>query len=64
MTVADIADWAGIQEATWRAYVARARAPRADGHDEQGRPWWWESTVRRWDATRPGQGVGGGRPRR
>jgi hypothetical protein len=55
----------GVLPATWRGYCTasagrRRQAPPADGVDiERGhaRPWWWESTIRQWQANRPGRGV-------
>jgi len=44
----------GIKPSTWRAYVARGRAPKPDGFaDPCGCPWWWESTVVGWQQSRP-----------
>ena len=37
--------------------------PLPDGYIGQS-PWWYESTIAAWLASRPGQGVGGGRPRK
>lgn len=61
-TAAEVAAHLGVTAATWRTYVHRGEAPRPDGY--LGRtPWWRPATVAAWDAARPGQGVGGGRPR-
>jgi hypothetical protein len=52
---ADIAELAGIAIRS----LGRANLPSPDGHDlEAGhaRPWWWESTARRWLDNRPGKG--------
>lgn len=54
---------AGIAWSTWRDYVADGRAPQRDGV-LGSTSWWWEISVRRWMLNRPGQGVGGGRPRK
>lgn len=37
--------------------------PPPDGHAGRA-PWWYETTIAAWEKTRPGRGVGGGRPRR
>ena len=53
----------GIKRNTFRSYVARGRAPEADGVDEfSGRQFWYASTIDAWMASRSGQGVGGGAP--
>jgi hypothetical protein len=53
----------GVTAASWRSYVARGDGPKPDGH--LGRtPWWKPETVDAWKASRPGQGAGGGRPRK
>jgi hypothetical protein len=63
LTVADAAELVKVKPASWRHYVAVGRAPAPDGH--LGRtPWWRRETVEQWQASRPGQGVGGGRPRK
>lgn len=52
-----------IKPASWRRYVSDGRAPKPDGH--LGRtPWWSPGTIEQWAASRPGQGKGGGRPRK
>jgi predicted DNA-binding transcriptional regulator AlpA len=61
----EAAERAGVKRGTWSAYVARERAPLPDERDlRTGAPLWRESTVDVWKASRPGQGKGGGRPRR
>jgi len=63
LSTAEAAEMAGVTAATFRTYVARGDGPKPDGH--LGRtPWWKASTVRAWLKSRPGQGVGGGRPRK
>lgn len=37
--------------------------PLPDGYVGD-QPYWYEPTIERWEAARPGRGVGGGRPRR
>ena len=54
----DAAAMVGVKPNTWRAYVAREQAPAPDGREEiSGTPWWWESTVKRFRDSRPGQGA-------
>lgn len=61
----EVADLLGIAYSTWRGYCTEApnrrrQAPLEDGTDiERGhaRPWWWESTITAWNATRPGRGA-------
>jgi predicted DNA-binding transcriptional regulator AlpA len=69
LTVAEVAKLLGVQEASVRKYASldrstgKRRMPAPDGH--LGRtPYWYPATVEAWQASRPGQGVGGGRPRR
>jgi hypothetical protein len=57
LTTAEAAERADCQPATWRGYVARGQAPKPDGHHDARTPWWWESTVDRWKASRPGRGA-------
>lgn len=53
----------GVTRGTWRSYVKDGVVPRPDGR--VGRiQLWYRSTLDTWAATRPGQGVGGGRPRK
>lgn len=60
----DVAELLGITAGTWRRYCSespkrRRIAPPPDDHDIEGghvRPWWRESTIRKWDAARKGAG--------
>jgi hypothetical protein len=62
LTTADVAALLGVTAATVRSYVARGYLT-PDGH--LGRtPWWTRQTIADWQAKRPGQGKGGGRPRK
>lgn len=56
LTIAEAAALAGVAPATWRAYVARGQAPRADEQDRWGHPLWRPTTVEAWIAARPGSG--------
>lgn len=52
------AAWLGVTASTWRAYVARGRAPEPDGREEvSGTPWWYESTIEGFKRSRPGRGA-------
>ncbi|MFE7759350.1 hypothetical protein [Streptomyces sp. NPDC057429] len=51
-----------VEPETWRGYVNRKHAPEAD-KVVCGVPHWKRSTIRNWDANRPGAGAGGGRPK-
>jgi hypothetical protein len=52
------AEMAGVRPNTWRAYVARGHAPAPDGREELSRhPYWLETTVSAWKASRPGPGA-------
>jgi hypothetical protein len=42
---------------------ARAKLPVEDGHVGQSK-YWWPETLETYQANRPGQGAGGGRPRK
>lgn len=67
MSDADFVDLAGVASllnvsySTVRTYRVKGQLPPADRM--YGRtPVWRPETIRTWAATRPGQGVGGGRP--
>lgn len=63
LTTQDVALMLGVTPATVRSYSARGVMPPPDGY--LGRtPWWRPGTIKAWRAQRPGQGVGGGRPRK
>ena len=61
--VAKVAEHLGLSVSSVRSYRARGRMPAEDGTIGNS-PWWWEDTITEWEQERPGQGVGGGRPRR
>lgn len=75
LTIPQVAERLEISPATWRGYVSRAEkaraegratpsmAPPKDGEYGPGTPWWWESTVDEWNASRRGHGwrAGGGK---
>lgn len=60
---ADVARHLNVTPATVRKYAALGMLPDPDGKVAQS-PWWWPDTIRTWHASRPGRGVGGGRPRK
>lgn len=63
LTTADVAAMLGVTPATVSSYTARGVIPAPDGY--LGRtPWWKRRTIEKWQASRPGQGKGGGRPRK
>lgn len=47
MLIAEIAESAGIEPATFRSYVARGFAPAPDGHFGRT-PFWLRSTIESW----------------
>lgn len=57
----EAAELVGIEVASWRSYVSRGDAPRADEYVGTT-PRWRKSTVVTWLENRPGRGHGGGRP--
>jgi hypothetical protein len=60
------AEYVGIAERTWSAYVARDRAPKPATRVIQGGhalPVWTRQQLDEWKANRPGRGAPG-RPRR
>lgn len=58
-----VASALGVTAATVRSYKARGVLPSPDGHDGRA-PWWYAHRISEWASSRPGRGVGGGRPRR
>lgn len=59
----EVADLVGIEPTSWRTYVSRGDAPRPDDY-VGATPLWRKSTIEKWMRERPGQGIGGGRPRK
>ncbi len=57
LTVAQVAERAGIKPVTWRGYVHGGQAPAKDGEHDRRTPWWYASTIDRWIANRPGRGA-------
>lgn len=51
-----------IKPEAWRAYVAHGHAPKPD-KVVCGVAHWKRRTIREWDANRPGERAGGGRPK-
>ncbi len=56
--VTDVAKRLGISTAAVSAYKLPSRTPRSAARG------WLPDTIDRWNASRPGRGVGGGRPRK
>ncbi len=62
LTLAQVARREGVATSTLTAYKAHGWPrgnpfPHPDGHDEwTGRPYWYEDTISRWHARRPGPG--------
>lgn len=55
LTAAQAAKRLGIRTPTWFAYVYRDQAPPPDGREElSGKPWWYVSTVDRYERERKG----------
>lgn len=48
LTVPQIAAMVGIQPSTFRAYVARGKAPKPDGRYGRQSPYWFPSTIAGW----------------
>jgi predicted DNA-binding transcriptional regulator AlpA len=63
LDVAQIADIVGVKPATIRQYAHRGDMPKPDRRFGRS-PAWRRSTIARWLEDRPGQGAGGGRPRK
>lgn len=74
LDISDIARLLGIGVPSARTYNARARQNERDGQPKPGdlpppdrhfgrSPAWKAETITEWMKQRPGQGVGGGRPR-
>jgi predicted DNA-binding transcriptional regulator AlpA len=75
LDVAAVADLLGLEQRTVRNYHHTAARNRRDGATRPGdfpepdavfgrSPVWKASTIQAWERRRPGQGVGGGRPRK
>lgn len=62
LDTAAVAALVGVSPATIRSYMARGAMVRSQGH-LGGSAWWTRPVIDWWIAHRPGQGVGGGRPR-
>jgi hypothetical protein len=71
-SAADLAALFGVKPGTIETWRARSRDPRYPAFPEPdayvGRAAGWlpsrEAELRAWEASRPGRGAGGGRPRR
>ncbi len=50
----------GIKPSTWRSYRKKIKglpAPPPDGWHDKRTPWWWESTIDKWNRQRAGAGA-------
>lgn len=63
MDTAAVAARLGVSRSTISTYLARGRMPAPDNR-YGGSPVWCPSTIELWIEQRPGQGAGGGRPRK
>jgi len=63
LSLADIAERLGLQASTVRMYRSEGRLPEPDAMTGPT-PGWLPETIDEWHASRPGRGVGGGRPRK
>ena len=48
LTVSQVAALYEIQPATFRTYVMRGQAPKADGYHDKRTPYWLRSTLETW----------------
>lgn len=55
LTASAAARLAGIQPATFRAYVSRGQAPEPDGHIDGRTPYWLRATIEQWRAPVEGE---------
>lgn len=44
-TARSAAAYVGVEPGTWRAYVSRGQAPKADGHHDARTPYWLKATL-------------------
>lgn len=63
LSLADIAERAGVEANTMRTYRSQGRLPEPDAMTGPT-PGWLPETIEQWLTNRPGRGVGGGRPRK
>ena len=54
LTATQVATELGIQPATFRTYVMRGQAPKADGYHDKRTPYWLRSTIVAWRPTMKG----------
>ncbi|ASU81492.1 hypothetical protein CDO52_00670 [Nocardiopsis gilva YIM 90087] len=60
LTTKEAAAAAGMTPGGWRSMVSRGSGPLPDGRYDERTPWWYESTVQRFKASRRSRG----RPRK
>lgn len=65
LSTADVATLANVSPRTIASYAARGQMPKPSPCPCCGLgPTWKASVIETWLANRPGQGIGGGRPRK
>jgi len=58
LTARMVATRLGVELDTWWAWVTRRQAPQPDGREElSNKPWWYASTIERWEGRRPRKSV-------
>jgi hypothetical protein len=61
LTTQQVAEMIGVKPRTVTSYLSKGSMPSADGYVDN-KPIWRKATIREWLFTRPGRGIGGGRP--
>lgn len=56
LDIAAVAERIDVRAVTVRGYLRTGHIPPPDGRLGRS-PWWWETTIEEWEATRPGQGA-------
>lgn len=53
LTVSEVAEMVGVKPATFRSYVSRGQAPKADGQYDGRTPFWFYATIVAWKRDTP-----------